>query len=160
MLRQCIYCGVLATSLIELELFKKNNKQPHGRENSCKICSNKRNRGIKLKVSFSKRAPKSNTYKLSHEEIKLRKRAAVYNISVDALKALYKEQNYRCKICNISEIDLSHNNSHRSKLFIDHCHTTGKVRGLLCPDCNSMVGYSKDNPEVLQAGAKYLKDMS
>lgn len=41
-------------------------------------------------------------------------------------------------------------------LVIDHCHTTGAVRALLCNGCNSAIGMMKENPETLIAAAAYL----
>lgn len=41
-------------------------------------------------------------------------------------------------------------------LSLDHDHKTGKLRGLLCSKCNLMIGYSRDNPAYLRAGAEYL----
>ncbi len=49
---------------------------------------------------------------------------------------------------------------HQSKLkrplCVDHCHVTGKVRGLLCVSCNLMLGYANDNTQVLANLIKYL----
>jgi Recombination endonuclease VII len=42
-------------------------------------------------------------------------------------------------------------------LCVDHCHRTGKVRGLLCRKCNSALGFSGDDPNLMQAGADYLR---
>lgn len=49
------------------------------------------------------------------------------------------------------------NSSRYTKLAVDHDHTTGKVRGLLCTNCNTAIGLMKDNPERLIAAADYLK---
>jgi hypothetical protein len=43
------------------------------------------------------------------------------------------------------------------RLTVDHCHTTGAVRGLLCHGCNKMIGHVKDRPEILRNLAAYLE---
>jgi len=40
---------------------------------------------------------------------------------------------------------------------IDHCHTTGEVRGIVCILCNTMLGMARDDPKILQAGIDYLR---
>lgn len=56
-----------------------------------------------------------------------------------------------CDICGAS------NGSGRwGQLHIDHCHDTGKVRGVLCGHCNSGVGYFRNDPSLLRAAIKYL----
>jgi Recombination endonuclease VII len=56
-------------------------------------------------------------------------------------------QNGACAICKKTP---------RGLLCIDHCHVTGKVRGLLCRKCNSALGFYDDDPKLVQAGADYL----
>lgn len=43
-------------------------------------------------------------------------------------------------------------------LCLDHCHNTGAVRGLICRTCNLLLGYSKDNRQILQAAINYLEN--
>lgn len=44
-----------------------------------------------------------------------------------------------------------------AKRQIDHCHKTGRVRGVLCHGCNSLLGMANDSPERLQAAIEYLR---
>lgn len=67
--------------------------------------------------------------------------------------ALLAQQNGKCAICR----NASTGRKKSGRLAIDHCHSTGKVRGLLCHRCNTMLGQSKDSPEILRAAALYLE---
>jgi translation initiation factor 2 beta subunit (eIF-2beta)/eIF-5 len=63
----------------------------------------------------------------------------LYNITVSDYEKLKKDQNNKCKICNKPERATQSNRIKR--LAIDHCHTTGKVRGLLCHSCNVRLSF-------------------
>ena len=69
---------------------------------------------------------------------------------------LNEEHNGLCSICNNPETSKSRNGGVR-RLAIDHCHTTGKIRGLLCHDCNTGLGKFKDDINLLQKAIEYLK---
>lgn len=73
-----------------------------------------------------------------------------YNLTLDGYDQLLQNQQYKCALCKRDSRDMSY------FLHVDHCHTTGKVRGLLCAPCNTYLGYSKDNPEVFQNAINYL----
>ena len=60
------------------------------------------------------------------------------------------EQDGCCGICGISEKDL------KRSLHIDHNHINGHIRGLLCGRCNTMIGFAKDNPYILQSAIEFL----
>ena len=60
------------------------------------------------------------------------------------------DQKGKCAICE-AELD---NGKHTC---VDHCHTTGKIRGLLCTRCNWALGGFKDNPVILHSAIKYLQ---
>ena len=61
----------------------------------------------------------------------------------------------RCEICGTRGKTF---NGKNKSLHIDHCHVTGKVRGVLCPECNHMLGKAKDNPVLLRRAADYLEE--
>ncbi len=100
-----------------------------------------------VKVNISK-------CKLCQSEYQATKTFGIDNVSYDAL---LNKQNNKCAICGIDH-NIYKNTSHRNKRFaIDHCHSTGIIRGLLCCKCNRGLGYFKDSEENLLKAAKYLK---
>lgn len=73
-----------------------------------------------------------------------------YNLTLEQVEVMSSSQNYKCAIC-----DDPFQSTHYTQ--IDHCHDTGKVRGLLCINCNWLLGKSRDNPKLLRAAADYLE---
>lgn len=80
----------------------------------------------------------------------------VYKISRSDYLELLKKQGSCCKVCG-EEGFLMNPETHKRKLVVDHCHTSGKVRGLLCHNCNRALGLFKDKIEVLKSAIKYLE---
>ena len=75
-------------------------------------------------------------------------RFAKYGLAKSDFDEMVSAQAGRCAIC-LQLADLS--------LCIDHCHSTGAVRGLLCRDCNLALGLMADDPERLRSAARYLE---
>jgi len=75
-----------------------------------------------------------------------------YGISIEQYEQMLIDQNYRCKICGST--DPGHKKKHFS---VDHCHETGRVRGLLCANCNLTLGYVKDDVALLKSCIGYLQ---
>lgn len=83
----------------------------------------------------------------------------VYGITLDQYNQMSIDQNHLCLICKQPET--SQNNRRKDgtyNLAVDHCHQTGKVRGLLCGNCNTGLGFLKDSTELLQSAIQYLKN--
>lgn len=80
-----------------------------------------------------------------------------YGITEKELEEMKEQQNNKCFICD-SEGFLIGSNNHTEKLAVDHCHKTGKVRKLLCHNCNRGLGLFQDNPELLRKAAKYVEE--
>jgi hypothetical protein len=74
-----------------------------------------------------------------------------YGVTAAEFDALFGAQGGRCAICP-AEVGPS-----GSALAVDHCHSTGKVRGILCANCNNGLGRFGDDPERLRAAASYLE---
>jgi hypothetical protein len=75
-----------------------------------------------------------------------------YGLTYEQWEKMREKEGYRCMVCGITEDELG------KHLDVDHCHDSGKVRGLLCNPCNTMIGHSRDNIAVLEAAARYLKE--
>lgn len=81
-------------------------------------------------------------------EVKLRS----YGMTNDAYQSMLEGQGHRCAICGAREAMEGKN----LRMYVDHCHKTGKVRGLLCQQCNVGIGTFKDDPKLLMKAADYL----
>jgi len=68
---------------------------------------------------------------------------------------MFEEQNVECQICNVK---LNKNRYVGDMAVVDHCHATGKIRGLLCNSCNRGLGYFRDNPKFLSNAISYLTE--
>jgi len=71
-----------------------------------------------------------------------------YGVTNDQYETMKRDQEGRCGICRKVPTET---------LEIDHNHTTGKVRKLLCKRCNLMIGYALESPETLRNAAAYLE---
>jgi Recombination endonuclease VII len=92
---------------------------------------------------------------------------AKYRITPEQYDALRAEQDYRCGICGIHEVDVDLNRVGgrprsdgqallKVPLAVDHDHVTGAIRGLLCPSCNAGLGAFGDDPNRLRGAIAYL----
>jgi len=75
-----------------------------------------------------------------------------YGISCEKYNQMLHTQNYKCYICQKHEDKLDRS------LAVDHCHTTGKVRGLLCGNCNRFLGQINDDITTAKRLVKYLNE--
>ena len=74
-----------------------------------------------------------------------------YGITPSDYDTLYKSQNGCCAICGIHQTEL------KKRLYVDHDHSTGKVRALLCVNCNMLIGHAQEKVEILEKSIGYLK---
>lgn len=133
-MKKCIKCLVRKP----LHSFGKDRKSVTGVGHRCKECNN-----IQARL-----------WRAGHRErVKEKRRKKKYGISGDQYREMLAEQGGGCAICGSRESG----NSMRPDLVVDHCHRTGRVRGLLCNHCNWILGRADDDPELLKKTARYLK---
>lgn len=109
---------------------------------TCKSCL--------LKLLKSKYCPIKRKQKLIREQQRTRNNdiKKKFGITQDQYLLILEKQDFKCAIC--SKLKSSTN------FDIDHCHKTGKIRGLLCRSCNLGLGYFKDSPNLLNKAALYI----
>lgn len=80
-----------------------------------------------------------------------------YGLDYDSYLQLLGSQNHKCAICEAEENTSAYGKHNSPHFSVDHNHDTGKVRGLLCNQCNRALGMFKDSPEILEKALKYLQ---
>lgn len=73
-----------------------------------------------------------------------------YGISIQDYNKIFEEQNGCCAIC------LKHQMEFNKNLHVDHDHNTGKIRGLLCHNCNLAIGRLQDDPVIIARALEYV----
>jgi hypothetical protein len=133
-LKRCSKCKVPKP----LNEFHKRKSSKDGYDHHCKICGNSRHRE-KYSTDSEYRSRKKHSYIRT-----------VYKLTEAEHSKLISKHNGKCGICDTDF-------KSKRTTYIDHDHATGKVRGLLCPKCNILLGASMDNIKILQSAISYLK---
>ena len=129
------YCKSCDTTK-PIDDFYLRNKTSMVRHSTCKECDKKR--------------VKENHDPVAYRNAELQRR---YGITQQDYEVMIVEQNNQCAICNATEPGGRHNSGY---FVVDHCHTTGKVRKLLCHNCNTALGLVGDNVDTLHKMINYL----
>jgi hypothetical protein len=72
-----------------------------------------------------------------------------YSLTSEEVDTMIEKREGKCDICD----------ERNPKMVVDHCHSTGKVRGILCDDCNVGIGRLKDDPCNAFSAYVYLKEI-
>lgn len=133
--KRCPKC----TQTKDHSLFYRSKTAKDNCSSYCKVCQNLRS------TSYAR----ENKDKIPTIGYSLKRR---YGITADDYANMLDKQNYSCAICKTSQCETGRN------FAVDHCHTTKKVRGLLCSSCNIGLGQFKDNIELIEKAIKYLNE--
>lgn len=133
--KTCTVCGMDKPE----EEFHWHNKEKGVRRAYCRVCRNKE----EAKRQMTPEAvSKRKAYMLAKN----------YGITQKEYDEQLKKQDYGCALCGSKATFRA--------LAVDHYHSTGKVREILCSPCNQGLGLFKDNPELLEKAAEYLRKHS
>lgn len=121
-------CACGETSPENFYVYKSRSK--------CRKCVNKlRKNYVASKYTYEQKK----SYELKH----------TYGITLDDFNDMLAEQDRKCAACGAAFLEVVPH--------VDHCHDSGKIRGLVCPGCNKAMGLVGDNAEVLEKLAAYLR---
>lgn len=133
------------------QAFRPDNSKPWSRDNFYwkeKRASSEDRKEYMREWSRKSRAANKEYY--AEQDLKKQ-----YGVNMDWYRATLAKQNNVCAICAKPETTQIRNKT--IAMPVDHCHTTGKVRGLLCTQCNRALGLFGDDPAALQAAIGYLE---
>lgn len=131
-----VVCGICKINL-DISLFSSGELRR--KPSSCKECIKKQNHFRWL-------------------QRQVRSDGISFKITNSDYQSMLENQKYVCAICNKPESKTHYITKKPMRLCIDHCHKTGKVRGLLCSNCNIVIGNALDDITILSNAILYLKE--
>jgi hypothetical protein len=140
MLKRCRKCGIEK----QISELRSRSRGVRNRPCQCKACKRISDQ------AWKSRNPNYEVERYARTKIQNREKHLVrkYGVSLTDYDSMFIAQLGKCAVCSKSQ----------DKAFdVDHCHETKMVRGLLCTNCNRMIGHAGDSPERLRKAADYLE---
>jgi hypothetical protein len=144
-----------------VEEFGKQSRRKDGLEHRCKSCFSeyhrKRYKNPEIRKTLLHRSAKwreNNPEKEANKHL-VRK----FGITIQQYNQMLEDQDGVCAICGKPEKTRRRKKTDdNERLAVDHCHETGKVRGLLCFKCNTAIGSLGDNEDMVRRVVAYLSN--
>lgn len=134
--KKCCYKNCESVNPQPVSNFYSSKKDSSGYQGYCKNCCKK------IGTAWGKKNPR----KIKHNQLQIK-----YKISIDEYEKRLKDQNDCCEIC------YTHKDEFKYALVVDHNHITGQNRGILCNQCNTALGYLKENENIVSNLLNYIK---
>jgi hypothetical protein len=125
----------------------------YGVRGACKVCCTAYQ---KERYRTGPKTPK----KRNPNSGRIHKLRTEFGMTLADYEKMFIQQKGVCAICGNPEKSRNPKTGKIKNLSVDHCHTTGTIRGLLCLNCNHMLGSGQDTPDLLRKGADYLEKYS
>ena len=146
-MKKCTKCGIL----MDESDFHKNRNEKDGRNHWCKHCCINYHAEKKKKYPTKLRERNRKHYQANKDRARDRRYLRVYGLTPEQYDEILKKQNGCCAICGKHYTEAKH------RLCVDHSHETGINRELLCDSCNRMIGFAKEDVEILKSAIDYLQ---
>ncbi len=151
---KCTGCGLSFPATVEYfskrKAFRYNNYLSY----RCKQCDKQRRDDYNKKHGEKAVAARKAYYDLNKDKIRSKVLLKNYGIDSEEYDGLLSSQNGVCAICRQPE--MLKRRGKTAPLSVDHDHTTGKIRGLLCSRCNTGLGLFRDDTKLLKAATWYI----
>lgn len=135
-------CSKCNQELSLTEFYKRDQTRYRSACKKCEVAANlERYRKTGGKAAQAVRSRKHNLKK--------------YGLTAEQYDLMLESQGGVCAICS-TEGAFESRQGYR--LFVDHCHITGNVRGLLCHSCNAGLGHFRDSTQLLETASRYLNE--
>jgi hypothetical protein len=132
--------------------FQKDSRALSGLSSKCKDCiKGRRKKQKEYDKAYWQRYAGKNIEKLKVRDVEYNLKRK-FGITLQDYEALLLKQNGKCATCDKIR------SSNGKKLAVDHCHKTGRIRGLLCNECNTSLGLIKEDIQTLQNLIAYIND--
>lgn len=122
--------------------FYKHKHSKDGHQALCKVCHKEKN------SEWAKNNPEAKAAMYKRHSLKKN-----YGMTPEGFRALIEQQNGCCDICNEP-----FKYECKNGINVDHNHETGEVRGLLCNNCNPLLGNARDRIDILEKAIQYLTE--
>lgn len=127
--------------------WRNRNKVNADKDRAADAKYRENNRELRAQKSAEWRKNNPEEHRLSMLKSRLKTK---YNLTIAEYTNMLDKQNNCCAVCGLPF-------SPGKNPAVDHCHNTGKIRGLLHPECNSALGLLRDNPDAFRKAADYLE---
>jgi hypothetical protein len=147
--KQCTRCQ----EVLPIDSFYRSHISKVGTQiykTKCKKCDNKDAMERYHSLPKDQRKEWYNSYNKNKEYHKNYRLTTKYGIDLSQFNEMYSQQDGKCYICQSSVPN--------DEIRVDHNHSTGIVRKLLCHNCNVILGHAKEDPDILLKCVEYLRD--
>jgi len=138
--KSCGKCGAVKP----VSDFALNKGKADGFHYWCKVCANEYNK-------------ERNQRLYTEAFVRAKNLKQLYGMTSEEYRVMFLAQGGVCAACGQPETAIDPRTKHVKNLQVDHCHETGKVRALLCQECNNALGLLHDDPERIGLLLRYAE---